>query len=113
MTNPEASTVALISRNDESRLGTPLLVFLHGYGSNEEDLMGLSRYLPQEFTYLSVRAPLQAGPGFSWFPLSQEIDYSVDAVAQSVKDLWAFLKPIAAQHSSLTLLGFSQGMAMA
>ena len=113
MNNPEASTVALISRNDETRLDTPLLMFLHGYGSNEEDLMGLSRYLPEEFTYLSVRAPLQAGPGFSWFPLTQEIDYSIDAVAQSVKDLWVFLEPIAAQHSSLTLLGFSQGMAMA
>ncbi len=113
MTIPESAPVALISRNDESRLGTPLLVFLHGYGSNEEDLMGLSRYLPQDFTYLSVRAPLQAGPGFSWFPLTQEIDYSVESVAQSVKSLWEFLKPLAAQHSSLTLLGFSQGMAMA
>lgn len=113
MTSEENAPVALISRNDDSRLGTPLLVFLHGYGSNEQDLMGLSQYLPEEFTYLSVRAPLQAGPGFSWFPLTQEIDYSIESVEQSVKALWQLLEPLAAEHSSLTLLGFSQGMAMA
>ncbi|WP_417365784.1 alpha/beta hydrolase [Glutamicibacter arilaitensis] len=113
MTNQEHAPVAIISRNDESRLGTPLLVFLHGYGSNEQDLMGLSQHLPEEFTYLSVRAPLQAGPGYSWFPLTQEIDYSIDAVAHSVQALWALLEPLAQQHSSVTLLGFSQGMAMA
>lgn len=113
MTTNDAQPVALISRNDDSRLGTPLLVFLHGYGSNEQDLMGLSQYLPDEFTYLSVRAPLQAGPGFSWFPLSQEIDYSIESVEDSVRSLWAFLEPLAKQHSSVTLLGFSQGMAMA
>lgn len=105
--------MAIISRNDESRLGTPLLVFLHGYGSNEQDLMGLSQHLPEEFTYLSVRAPLQAGPGYSWFPLTQEIDYSIESVARSVEALWALLEPLVKQHSSITLLGFSQGMAMA
>lgn len=113
MTSSETAPVAIISRNDDSRLGTPLLVFLHGYGSNEQDLMGLSRYLPEEFTYLAVRAPLQAGPGFSWFPLTQEIDYSVESVGQSVQALWGLLEPLSKQHSSITLLGFSQGMAMA
>lgn len=113
MTSSETAPIAIISRNDESRLGTPLLVFLHGYGSNEQDLMGLSRYLPEEFTYLSVRAPLRAGAGYSWFPLTQEIDYSPEAVGQSVEDLWFLLQPLSEQHSSITLLGFSQGMAMA
>lgn len=105
--------VALISRTDDERLGTPLLVLLHGYGSNEEDLMSLARYLPEDFTYLSVRAPLSAGPGFSWFPLTSEIDYSVDAVQDAVRGLWELLEPLCAEHSSVALLGFSQGMAMA
>lgn len=113
MTSSETAPVAIISRNDDSRLGTPLLVFLHGYGSNEQDLMGLARYLPEEFTYLSVRAPLPVGSGYSWFPLTQEIDYSTESVAQSVQDLWSLLEPLSEQHSSVTLLGFSQGMAMA
>lgn len=113
MTTQPHDTVALISRSDEDRTGTPLLVFLHGYGSNEQDLMGLAQRLPEEFTFLSVRAPLQIGPGYAWFPLTQEINYSIEAVENSVRDLWEFLRPIIADHSSVTLLGFSQGMAMA
>ncbi|QCY46497.1 Phospholipase [Glutamicibacter creatinolyticus] len=108
-----SAPVALISRSETERAGTPLLVLLHGYGSNEQDLMGLLRLLPEEFTYLSVRAPLPAGPGYSWFPLNQDIDYSLDAVEASVQALWQFLAPQLQQHSSLSLLGFSQGMAMA
>lgn len=113
MDNTSAAPVALISRSEADRVGTPLLVLLHGYGSNEEDLMGLLRMLPEEFTYLSVRAPLQAGPGYSWFPLSQEIDFSVEAVERSVVALWEFLSQVTQEFSSVTLLGFSQGMAMA
>jgi len=113
MEHTPSDPVALISRPEAERAGTPLLVLLHGYGSNEQDLMGLARMLPQEFTYLSVRAPLPAGPGFCWFPLTQEIGFSIDAVEASVAALWEFLEPHLEGYSSVSLLGFSQGMAMA
>ena len=113
MDQTSATPVALISRPETERAGTPLLVLLHGYGSNEQDLMGLMRMLPEEFTYLSVRAPLQAGPGYSWFPLSQDIDFSIESVETSVLALWEFLSQVIGEFSSVTLLGFSQGMAMA
>ncbi|WP_431711425.1 alpha/beta hydrolase [Glutamicibacter uratoxydans] len=113
MDDTAVAPVALISRSAADRAGTPLLVLLHGYGSNEEDLMGLMRMLPEEFTYLSVRAPLPAGPGYSWFPLTQEIGYSIESVEASVVQLWEFLGPVLEEFSSVTLLGFSQGMAMA
>ncbi|GAA1498570.1 dienelactone hydrolase family protein [Paeniglutamicibacter kerguelensis] len=103
----------LWSRPEAERAGTPLLVLLHGYLSNEEDLMGLAPMLPDEFTVVSVRAPKALGPGFTWFPLMQDLDYSFDAVKESVADLWAWLEPIAKQHSSVSLLGFSMGMAVA
>lgn len=113
MDSTSSAPVALISRPEAERAGTPLLVLLHGYGSNEQDLMGLMGMLPEEFTYLSVRAPMVAGPGFSWFPLTQEIGYSIDSVESSVVALWEFLRPVVEEFSSVTLLGFSQGMAMA
>lgn len=113
MDNTSTAPIALISRSEAERSGTPLIVLLHGYGSNEEDLMGLMRMLPEEFTYLSVRAPLPAGPGYSWFPLSQEIGYSIESVENSVVQLWDFLSQVIHDFSSVTLLGFSQGMAMA
>ncbi|WP_246835824.1 hypothetical protein [Leptospira meyeri] len=36
----------------------PLLLLLHGVGSNEEDLFSLSNYLPESLLVVSVRGPL-------------------------------------------------------
>ena len=33
----------------------PLVIFLHGFGSNEEDLFGIKDALPSTWTYLSAR----------------------------------------------------------
>ena len=37
---------------------TPLLILLHGYGSNEEDLFSFVPTLPKEWLIISFRAPL-------------------------------------------------------
>lgn len=36
----------------------PLVIFLHGYGSNEHDLFDIKDELPARYNYLSVRAPM-------------------------------------------------------
>lgn len=38
----------------------PLIIFLHGYGSDERDLFGIKDELSPDYTYLSVRAPLKS-----------------------------------------------------
>ena len=48
--------------NPESR-NQPLVIFLHGYGSNEQDLFGIKDELPAQYTFLSVRAPMDDGRG--------------------------------------------------
>ncbi|WP_051476834.1 alpha/beta hydrolase-fold protein [Arthrobacter sp. Br18] len=111
--DPTWNPTVLWSRPEAERPGTPLLVLLHGYLANEEDLMGLTSYLPEEFTVVSVRAPLAGEPGYSWFPLSVDADYSVDRVAASVGQLAAWLGTVRSAHTSVSLLGFSQGMAVA
>ena len=51
----------------------PLVIFLHGYGSDERDLFGIKGDLSPDYTYLSVRAPLDVdGGGHKWF--SQDTD---------------------------------------
>src|SRR5471030_60930 len=46
----------------------PLVIFLHGFGSNEEDLFGIKDALPSTWTYLSARAPMPLDPqGYRWF----------------------------------------------
>jgi phospholipase/carboxylesterase len=105
--------VVLWSHPEEERSGKPLLVLLHGYGANEQDLFSLADMLPREFAVASVRAPLVSGPGFTWFPLTASIDYSLDAVKAASAYTQDWIDSVRDNHPSVTLLGFSMGMAMA
>lgn len=98
---------------EDQRQGRPLLVLLHGYGANEADLFGLADQLPDEFVVASVRAPLVMGPGFTWFPLTGSLDYSFDAVKAATEYVLDWLDGVREEFSSVSLLGFSMGMAMA
>ncbi|MGG5172092.1 alpha/beta hydrolase [Pseudarthrobacter sp. J1738] len=108
---PEATVVWSVP--EEERSGRPLLLMLHGYGANEADLAGLADMLPEEFVVASLRAPLSVGGGYSWFPLTASIDYSLDAVKAGTDYVFEWLDQVKGQFSSVTLLGFSMGMAMA
>ncbi|MDS2173544.1 alpha/beta hydrolase [Nesterenkonia sp. CL21] len=112
-TQPEP--VVVWSREPQDREGTPLVVMLHGYGSHEHDLFGLVPSLPEEFTYASLRAPVPMGHGgYTWFDLDPErLAYSSAAARDAVEDLWSWIASVKDQHTSVTLLGFSMGMAMA
>ena len=61
MTNSAAASPPLPPSCGPSRYrtarGQPLLVLLHGYGANEQDLLSLADMLPAEFVVASVRAP--------------------------------------------------------
>ena len=46
---------------------TPLVVLLHGRGSNEHDIITLADGLPVSVTYAAVRAPISEGGGYAWF----------------------------------------------
>lgn len=103
----------LWSRPETERAGTPLLVIFHGYGADEADLFGLASQLPSEFTIASVRGPLQAGPGYAWFPLRNDLSYALSAVSETAAEVEAWIDSVREQHTSVSLLGFSQGMCMA
>ncbi|MGM9473593.1 alpha/beta hydrolase [Pseudarthrobacter sp. YS3] len=105
--------VVLWSKPEDQRAGKPLLVLLHGYGANEQDLLSLADLLPPEFVVASVRAPLPTGPGFMWFPLTASVEYSLDAVKKAAAYVQDWIDSVKANHPSVTLLGFSMGMAMA
>ena len=45
----------------------PLVVLLHGRGSNEQEILGLAAHLPTGPAYAAVRAPIAEGGGFAWF----------------------------------------------
>ncbi|EIK96301.1 phospholipase/carboxylesterase [Pseudomonas sp. M47T1] len=100
-------------------LDKPLVIFLHGYGSNENDLFQLRDQLPEGYTYLSVRAPQTLEEGsYQWFHKQGDGPYDgVTAdLASSRQVLHDFIaKAIAKYHtkaSKVVLVGFSQGAIM-
>ena len=105
---------------DASR-DSPLLVLLHGYGSNENDLMGLSPHLDQRLRIVSVRAPLELEPGFySWFPLHMEpegveilFSEAVEARDELGHTITSLQVEFSASGARTILFGFSQGASMA
>ena len=49
----------------------PLLILLHGYGSDENDLFSFAAELPQELFIISVRAPYTMQPyGNAWYAIN-------------------------------------------
>lgn len=108
-----AAPTVVWSKPESERAGTPLLVMLHGYGSHEHDLFSLVDSLPADFTVASLRAPAQAGPGFAWFPLRDDISFSLNAVKDTTRAVAEWIDSVREQHSSVTLFGFSQGMCVA
>lgn len=101
------------TRPAEERAGTPLLVTMHGVGSNERDLLGLAPALPAAWTTASLRAPMPWGQGFSWYPLGTPGSPALEPVDAAVAEVLAWIDSVAADHPRIGLLGFSQGGSMA
>jgi phospholipase/carboxylesterase len=105
---------------------TALVVFLHGYGADGADLLGLSDVLGPHLPGVAFVAPdapdrcAGGGFGFQWFPIPR-FDGSTEAMAEagieaSAADLNAFLDARLAEEGlapdRLVLVGFSQGAMM-
>ncbi|MWC00202.1 alpha/beta hydrolase [Agromyces seonyuensis] len=104
----------LWSASEADRADRPLLLLLHGYNSNESDLFGLAPFLPLEPALASLRAPIDAGYGYAWFPLmAQGMDAAIAGARASAQAVLDWLDRTVPTQSGIGLLGFSQGGAMA
>jgi phospholipase/carboxylesterase len=111
--DPEA---VIWSAPESERTSRPLLVLLHGYGSYEGDLFGLSPHLPLEPVIASVRAPISEMGGFAWFPrgVSGNSDERIALANEAAVAVLGWLDGLGLDKSTqIGLLGFSQGGAMA
>ncbi|WP_135449150.1 alpha/beta hydrolase [Tabrizicola caldifontis] len=103
-----------------------LVVFLHGYGADGADLLGLADVLAPhlpETAFVAPDAPERCaggGFGYQWFPIPW-LDGSSEAaaaagLAAAVKDLNGFLDARLAEEGlmpdRMALVGFSQGAMM-
>jgi len=96
----------------------PLLLLLHGYGSNEQDLFSFADELPDELLIISARAPLSLGFGsYAWYTIHFNEDSSnfsdIPEAKAALKKIAAFLEEekelYQVNRKKVFLLGFSQG----
>ena len=108
----------LIKEPKIKKESNPLLLLLHGYGSNETDLFSFASELPEDNYIVSARAPydLQYG-SYAWYAINFDADenkFSDHEQAKISRDLiGTFIDELVANYpinkNSITLIGFSQG----
>ncbi|WP_410479459.1 alpha/beta hydrolase [Polaribacter sp. HL-MS24] len=112
-------TLEYIVRQPKSAVeNPPLLILLHGYGSNEQDLFSFAEELPQELLIVSARAPYEMGNGgYAWYAINFDTaneKYSdLEQARTSIEHIANFINEIKQKFNTdpnkTFLLGFSQG----
>ena len=96
----------------------PVIIMLHGYGSNEEDLFSFASELDERFFVISVQAPYRLEPfGHAWYAINFEAEqgkWSDDeqAIASRERIVGFIDEAISAyglDAANINLIGFSQG----
>ena len=96
----------------------PLLVLLHGYGSDESDLFSFAEELPNELFIISLRAPHKLQPyGNAWYAINFDAQQNkwndVEQAQEAMKIIVSCIEQACTQYdldkNNVSLLGFSQG----
>ena len=96
----------------------PLMIMLHGYGSNEQDLFSFADELPDELLIISAKAPLTLGMGsYAWYSIRFSEDSAnfsdLTEAKSSLEIIDTFISEIKNKFkvntSNVFLFGFSQG----
>ncbi|WP_372472862.1 alpha/beta hydrolase [Capnocytophaga sp. ARDL2] len=96
----------------------PLLLLLHGFGSNEEDLFSFASELPEDYFVISARAPKELyNGGYAWFDIQFDIygnkttnDQEALVAKQQIIDfIDEIIEKYPIDKENVNLIGFSQG----
>ncbi len=107
-----------LTRPSSLKENAPLIIMLHGYGSDENDLFSFSSQLPAEYFIVSAKAPYPMQPyGNAWYTIHFDSnDGKFNDTEQAIESRELVSKfidqavenyPVDAQR--VVLLGFSQG----
>ena len=100
-------------RGDSGDRTTPLVVLLHGRGSDETDIVALADHLPAGATYAAVRAPITEGGGYAWFA-NRGIGRPVaESLTETMEWFRVWLDDVAPAGRPVVVVGFSGGAAFA
>lgn len=111
----------LVRQSSVSAAKPPVLIMLHGVGSNEADLFSFADRIPGEYLVISARAPNTLGPdSYAWYQVDFSTGkpvYDLEQAEQSRIALINFIQELGKKHAfdpaRVYLCGFSQGAIMA
>lgn len=116
--NEKTLPLFCIKRPSKLQKNAPLLVLLHGYGSDENDLFSFSSELPEELFIISLRAPHPLQPyGHAWYAINFDAQQNkwndVHQAKASMKTITECIDLACEKYElntkNVSLLGFSQG----
>lgn len=114
----EFSLQHIIREPKQKAAKSPVLILLHGYGSDENDLFSFANELPDELFIISVKAPYRMQPyGNTWYAIHWDDTngkFSDDLQAiKSRETIRDFIDEVIEKYpvdpENINLLGFSQG----
>lgn len=113
------SNLHYVVREPKTNIEKPsLLILLHGYGSNEQDLFSFANELPDNLLIVSAQAPLSMGfGGYAWYSINFDDKNGkfsdLKEAKESIDKIAVFIDEIKLKYNTNTdktfLLGFSQG----
>lgn len=106
---------ALWSKPEAERAGTPLLLMLHGYGADEHYMAQHFSTMPSGFSCAALRGGFEMDESYGWFLLDYFLNNDFAQVVSAANQVFGWLDAENAKYrfSSVSLIGHSQGMAMA
>ena len=109
----------LIRKSTLENIPSPLLIMVHGYGSNEKDLFSFSRAIPSHITIVSLRGDIeiQNNNSYAWYNISLDFNgnksYDITKAQESrdriVTCIDQCVETYNIDNKNINLMGFSQG----
>ena len=96
----------------------PAIILIHGYGSNMDDLFSFANYLPEQYTIISIHAPLELPfGGGAWYSINfdsnlkkwSDNDEAKNSLGKIIDQLDYFTSTYELNPNNVSLIGFSQG----
>ena len=94
------------------------IILIHGYGSNMDDLFSFANYLPEQYTIISIHAPLELPfGGGAWYSINfdsnlkkwSDNDEAKKSLGKIIDQLDYFASTYELNPNNISLIGFSQG----
>ena len=114
----KSTTLEYIKRPSELSENAPLLIMMHGYGSDENDLFSFASELPKNLFIISLRAPYPMAPfGNAWYAINFDAEKGKwndkEQATESLNLISNFIDYTVEKYpvdkNNVSLLGFSQG----